>query len=199
MNLKRILALTLLFVLLATACSCGEKDTDAPRPSYDADGVYTGFSDIPENYNADMAIKDGCVVISHYTVSDTQPNVNTGYEHFEKFVQEAEQKKNSFVRVAHFINGIGYYTDLYYHDGKYLHFKFDDKSGPSNGESYMYLRRLDSEENKNHCLYVLTDSIDLTYSDVMQQKFSGSILPSSISRDPPHKPYLWLGFTTYFN
>ena len=196
MNLKRILALTLLFVLLAAACSCGKKDTDGPRPSYDSDGVYTCFSDIPENYNADMAIKDGCVVID--TV-EHEERIATGYEHFEKFIQEAEQKKNSFVRVAHFIDGIGYYTDLYYHDGKYLHFKFDDKSVPSNGESYMYLRRLDSEENKKHCLYVLTDSIDLTYSDVMKQKFSSSILPSSISSDPPHKPYLWLGFTTYFN
>ena len=95
MNLKRILALTLLFILLTAVCSCGEKGTGAPRPSYDSEGVYAGFSDIPENYNADMAIKDGCVVISHYTVSDTQPNVNTGYEHFEKFIQEAEQKKNA--------------------------------------------------------------------------------------------------------
>ena len=191
MNLKRILALTLLFVLLATAYSCGEKDTDGPRPLYDSEGVYTGFSDIPENYNADMAIKDGCVVISHYTVSDTQPNVNTGYEHFEKFIQEAEQKKNSFVRVAHFINGIGYYTDLYYHNGKYIHFKLDEY-GISEGKSFLYLRRLDSEHNKEHCYYVLTDSLELTYHDV-----SWSYLASDRST-VTKIPFLWLGFTTYY-
>ena len=192
MNLKRILTLTLLFVVLATACSCGVKDASIPSPQYDADGVYAGFSDIPENYNADMAIKDGCVVISHYTVSDTQPQIATGYKHFEQFMESAQNGQDCFVRAAHFIDGIGYYTDLYYHDGKYIHFKYDEY-GISEGKSFTYLRRLESEYSKGHCYYVLTDSLELAYHDVSWSYLASN--PSTVTKIP----FVWLGFTTYYN
>ena len=192
MNLKRILALTLSFILLAAVCSCGAKDASIPSPQSDAYGVYTGFSDIPENYTADRAIKDGCVVISHDSVSDTQPQIATGYKHFEQFMESAQNGQDCFVRAAHFIDGVGYYTDLYYHDGKYIYFKLDEY-GISEGKSFLYLRRLESEYSEGSYYYVLTDSLELTYHDVQWSYLASN--PSTVTKIP----FVWLGFTTYFN
>ena len=192
MNLKRILALTLSFILIAAACSCGAKDAPTPLPQYSADGVYAGFSNIPENYNSDMAIKDGCVVIEHDSLSDTQPRVTAGYRHFEKFIKTAQDGQDCFVRVAHFIGSRGTYTDLYYHNGKYAYFKWDEL-GVSEGKSFLYLRRLESAIDKDQYFYVLTDSMELTYHDV-----SWSYLASDAST-VTKIPFVWLGFAIYFN
>ena len=106
--------------------------------------------------------------------------------------EEAEQKKNSFVRVAHFIGSRGTYTDLYYHNGKYAYFKWDEL-GISEGKSFLYLRRLESAIDKNQYFYVLTDSMELTYHDV-----SWSYLASDAST-VTKIPFVWLGFAIYFN
>lgn len=187
---KRMLALTALFLLLAGMLfSCSKRDVSI---SYGEDGSYTGFSDIPSAYTAADAIRDGCLVID--TLRGTSEAA--GYENWQRFFARAESGENAFLRVAHFIDGIGYYQDLYYCNGRYTIFDFNE-FGISEGESYRYLRRLDgyagpASAPKQDCYYVLTDSMALTYRDV-----SWSFLSSS-SDSVTTIPYEWLGFMIYF-
>ena len=85
------------------------------------------------------------------------------------------------MRVAHFIDGVGYYHDLYYRDGKYVIFDYNE-NGVSKAEIYSYLRRLDgyagpSYDLKEDCIYVLTDSMELTYEEVSRSFYSSVLSP----------------------
>ena len=198
-SISILLSFVLLAALLVGCSPAGSRPVDIP---YAKDGGYLGFSDIPDGYTAADAIADGCLVIdttnklNQYmaTVTDTQETA--GYEHWAAFTDTASRGEDAFIRVAHFIDGVGYYSDLYYLDGKYTIFDLNEY-GVSEGESFKYLRRLDGmagppNDRKEACFYVLTDSLELTYDDV-----SWSHLASDLST-VTDIPYVWLGFMIYF-
>ena len=188
---QRALALTALLLLLSTVLfACGKSEVSI---SYAEDGSYTGFSDIPTTYTAADAIDDGCLVID---TAKGKTEQTAGYEHWESFLAKAKSGKDAFLRVAHFIDGIGYYRDLYYCDDRYTIFDCNE-FGISEGKSYQHLRRLDgyagpASAPKPDCFYVLTDSMLLTYQDV-----SWSFLSSS-TYSVTTTPFEWLGFMTHF-
>lgn len=197
---KRMLALTALLLLLATMLfACNKTDVSI---SYGEDGSYTGFSNIPSTYTAAGAIDDGCLVIdtiqgtNEHGATITEECETAGYENWQSFLAKTESGEDAFLRVAHFIDGIGYYCDLYYCDGKYTIFDFNEY-GISKGATFQYLRRLDgyagpASAPKQDCFYVLTDSKELTYQDVNWSFLSSDF--SSITTIP----FKWLGFMIYF-
>ena len=159
-------------------------DDIALTPVYNSHGEYIGFNDIPSQYSAEDAIADGCLVID---INGGITNAK-GYEHFLTFVETSGQGENAFLRVANYADGLDYYQDLYYCDGKYIIFSFYG-SGVFK-ECYSYLRCLNSDP---YDFYVLTDSMELTYSDVLSV-----VLSSDSSRWKELPPYTWLSFTIYF-
>lgn len=197
---KRMLALTVLSLLLATMLfACNKTDVRIP---YGTDGSYTGFSDIPSTYTAEDAINDGCLVIdivrgtNEYGATVTKECETAGYENWQSFLAKSESGEYAFLRVAHFIDGIGYYHDLFYCNGRYTVFNFNEL-GISEGESYRYLRRLDGYTGSasapvQHCYYVLTDSQELTYQEVSRSFFSSDVSLNTTV------PFEWLGFMVYF-
>ena len=202
--MKKIIAIILTAIMTLSLFSCSEREEKGENIeiSYN-DGKYSGFSDIPENYTVDDAIDDGCLVIetldgdtNAYGVQMSKTGRTEGYEHWVSFLEKSQNGEDAFLRVAHFIRGTGYYQDLYYSDGKYTIFDFNEY-GISEGESYSLLRRLDGMtgpvgNQKEAHYYVLTDSTELTYHDV-----SWSYLSSSISTITDI-PFEWLGFMIYF-
>lgn len=200
MKIQKKLVLTAVFVLLTmTICSCRENEMSI---SNDKNGNYTGFSDIPENYTASNAADDGCLVIdttqglNEYGATITEKLETAGYENWQSFLEKVESGKDAFLRVAHFIDGIGYYHDLYYCDGKYTIFDFNEY-GISKGTTFQYLRRLDgysgpASDPKADCYYVLTDSMILSYEDVQWSFFSSDLT------NVTDIPFKWLGFMIYF-
>ena len=202
---KKIFVIALLAILTLSLLACSEKEEKGEQSgiAYN-DGVYSGFSDIPENYTVEAAIDDGCLVVE---TLDDGTNANgielyktgrtEGYEHWVSFLEKSQSGKDAFLRVAHFICGTGYYYDLYYTDGKYTIFELNEY-GISDGESYSLLRRLEGTSGtvsyqRDAHLYVLTDSTELTYKDV-----TWSFLSSSIST-VTDIPFEWLMFMNYFN
>ena len=195
-----MLAWTVLLLLIATMLfACSKTDMSI---SYGEDGSYTGFSNIPLTYTAADAIDDGCLVIdiikgtNAYGVSVTEACETAGYEHWKRFLAKTKSGEDAFLRVAQFIDGIGYYHDLYYCNGKYTIFDLNEY-GISDGKNYRYLRRLDgyagpASDPKEDSVYVLTDSMELTYRDVNWSFLSSTI--SSITTIP----FEWLGFMIYF-
>ena len=199
--IQAISVILIVFAVLALA-SCGKAPTVHADITYDKNGVYTGFSDIPEDYDAKKAAKDGCLTIDILR----EPNVHGvlvsketetfGYERREEFLSAAEKDEDAFLRVAQFIDGTGYYHDLYYCDGTYTIFDLNEH-GISDGETFRYLRRLEGttgpiSDPKDDYLYVLTDSKRLTHHAVMWSYLS------SDSRTVTTIPFVWLGFMGYF-
>ena len=201
---KKLFIVALMTVMIMSLFSCSDKDEKGTEIdiAYN-EGVYSGFSDIPENYTVDDAIDDCCLVIETlddgtnvHGVQMSKTGRTEGYEHWRSFLEKSERGEDAFLRVAHFIRGTGYYHDLYYSDGKYTIFDYNEY-GISEGESYSLLRRLDGMagpvgNQKEAHYYVLTDSTELTYHDV-----SWSYLSSSIST-VTDIPFEWLGFMIYF-
>ena len=198
--MKRLIAIILILVLASGMASCASwKETNKP-PTYDDEGNYLGFSDIAEGYTAENAAEDGCLVIDNtnskneYGATIIEKSSLYGYEQWERFVERAEDGADAFLRVAHFIDGVGYYSDLYYFEGKYILFQ-NNELGIYKDCEYKHLRYLEStvgDPPRRSYYYVLTDSLELTYYDVSRTIFASS---AAMASDIPFK---WVGFTTFF-
>ena len=178
----------LMFALLLILVSCGQNPADTITLPVDADGIYTGFADIPSDLTADDAAKQGWYVIEESTLI-------SGTEAWQEFLATSEDGKNAFLRVAHFIGEEFFYTDLYHIDGMY-YFCLNNNGDIAPLGKYTYLRALTDlwgNPKKEHTLYVLTDSLELTHHDVTWSWLSSSIY------NVTDIPFYWLGFTTYLN
>ena len=198
---KAVLAgLLALLCLLVCACDKPEPVRLTRTPQFDEDGVYTGFSDIPDGYTAEQALTDGCLLIditqepNEHGVDVEKSRRTGGYEYWRAFEASAEANIDAFLRIAYFIDGVGYYHDLYYSAGKYRMFDLNEY-GISGGKEFKYLRRLDGvvgPQKKEDCYYVLTDSLELTYRDVEWSYVSSNL--ETVTKIP----FKWLGFMIYF-
>ena len=108
----------LIFALLFLLTACGQDTAEITLP-VDADGIYTGFADIPSDLTASDAAKRGWYVIEEGTLI-------TGTEAWQEFLATSEKGDDAFLRVAHFIEGESFYTDLYHIDGMYYFCKNDN-------------------------------------------------------------------------
>ncbi len=196
-NIARLLTIVALITVLLP--SCEKKPAPILIADPDLTSTYTGFSDIPNDYTADDAIKDGCLVIdteqepNKYGAMVTKSRQTAGYEHWLAFLASAENGDDAFLRIAHFIDGVGYYRDLYHTDGRYKIYNYDEY-GVSGGAPFKYLRKLDGVENgKETSFYVLTDSTKLTFHDVRWKYISSNL------ETVTDIPFVWLTFMVYFD
>lgn len=193
--MKKCIKILLTIFILSLLCACQGEVPSRLAPDYDADGVYSGFSDIPEDYTVEDAQADSLIVIDSSLDTDRESQA-VGFEHWETFQAAVANGENAFLRVAHFVDGVGYYHDLYFCDGKYTMFESSPEYGITQNGPYTYLRKLEYEGDREflqgHCYYVLTDSLELTYYDV-EWRFVSSDLTSVTDI-----PFEWLGFTAYF-
>ena len=178
----------LIFALLFLLTACGQDPADKITLPVDADGAYTGFADIPSDLTSADAVKQGWYVIEDSTLL-------SGTEAWQEFLATSEDGKDAFLRVAHFIGEEFFYTDLYHVDETY-YFCLNNNGDITPLGKYTYLRALTDlwgNPKKEHTLYVLTDSLELTHHDVTWSHLSSSIY------NVTDIPFYWLGFTTYLN
>lgn len=184
--------LILLAALLLTACGCVGEKIEIP---YTEDGEYAGFADLPAEYTPEDAERDGCyVVVSALDPNDKENDLGlvAGGEVWEKFYEDSQNGEDSYMRVAHFVDGKPYYTDLYCVDGEYLMFDLNDELGLRAYAPQKYLLELKEEINGREArMYVLTNETEITYRDVEREFVSSSVYFD-------HKQFFWLGFTTYY-
>lgn len=145
----------------------------ADTPSYqkkalhftlDENGKYAGFPSDAQNYTPEQADSDGCYVITE----DGSPYREDSYRIWETFIQEAEGGKETCMREVFFLENEVVFTDLFFHEGTYH--KFSSDSSNKADRPYRYLRKLTGKlhgQEKEGVQYVLTDSLALTYQDVM--------------------------------
>ena len=194
------MALFLAAMMILTACGkAGQNEKQVKIPTYDEKGNYTGFSDIAEDSTTDKALARGCYVVDG-------GKLYGGKEAWENFVAAAEAGENAYLRVATLIypdeidmNSTGgeptmYYDDLYYYEGKYYYFCYNGADDIRADGPYIYLRELTGVSGnpaKERTMYVLTDSLELTYDDVEWRFLSSNLDTITKTR------FRWLGFTIY--
>ncbi len=176
----------IIFAFSFFGCASAETYKNIKVPTFDENGVYSGFADIKEGYDAEDAESEGTYVIKDSTLA-------CGRDVWEKFLKDSSEGKNSFMRIVHFIGDEPYFTDLYYTDGIYQTFQKNIERGIEHGKEFTMLRKLEAEKGRPSHYYVLTSSSELSHSEV-QYCFVGSSL-SKMTKIP----FEWLGFTVYLN
>ena len=167
--MKKFLCLMLcaIFVLCAFGCNKGtdmEKETEAETKvlEYDGKSAYKGFENIPEEYTAEQAVKDGCLVIEISSEDNGKAKVS-GSEVWYTFLSKAKNNEECTMRAAYFIDGKASYEDLYFSESRYFVFAKND-NGIYKKSDFTMVRLLEKEDGTD-AFYVLTDSEKLTYED----------------------------------
>lgn len=159
----------------------------------DREKRYTGFDNLPGKYTPEQAVADGCFVVVGGKDVNVRSFLYGGAERWQEFLDTSERGKDASLRVVFFLDGTPYYNDLFFVKGAYRHFDSELKAWD---RPYRYLRALsgwDGNPSREVTMYVLTDSMELTYGDVRQYFISSSTLNRTSI------PFVWLGFTTYLN
>ena len=168
--MKRIIAIMLCALALFALAGCNKEKKTEYMPHYDEAGVYDGFDGISENYSADKAIADGCLVVE---VADDNAAEVSGTEVWHGFLSSAlEREESAFLRIVYYVDGTVTCEDLYFADGRYMMFSLTDGEVTKKAD-FTELRMLENEDATD-AFYVLTDSTDLTYEDAVDQLASSS-------------------------
>lgn len=125
-------------------------------------GVYQGFDDVPEDYTAEQAKRDGCVVYRDTKLVD-------GGEYWEQFLQSAEKKEPAKVRIMYqFGREKEWFLEDLFYDGK--NFRVILSKDPE-VHDYEYKYLLDLEGRMDQAVkpiryVVLTNDKDLSFQNV---------------------------------
>ncbi len=171
--MKKILCSVLCLIFALSAFGCAKTNTDNNTPAkdteaetsilaYDGKGNYAGFDNIPEGYSAEQAVADGCLVVDVTSEENGKAKVS-GSEVWYTFLSKAKNGEETAMRAAYFIDGKATYEDLYFSDGRYTVFAYND-NGVYKKSDFTMIRLLEKADGTD-AFYVLTDSEKLTYED----------------------------------
>jgi len=180
------------FVIWLSACialllaGCGAQ-ADGLALTFDENGNYTGFEDLPKGVNAADFEKAGWVVRQGV---ETTANA----EVWERFVEAAGQGEDASVRIVSLYTedpDTAYYIDLFYSGGSY--YLFDNTAEEQTKEPYQYLLTLEEQfgnPKKNTAVVVLTNDSKLTFDDVIGSMISSDM--DYIRSVPPYRLVMFL-------
>lgn len=182
-----------LMLLMGVLCGCGQKKVPSTQiPAVGIDVVYEGFDSAKDYQDPEKALQDGYYVVVCNDKEDSD-SLYGGAEYWNEFLEDSEQGREAFLRIASFIDGKFYESHLIYSDGYYYYFHAEQEDLTC--RPYQYLRKLtgrDGIPKKDVTWFVLTDSLELTYEQAALRFYSSSL--EEIKSIPD---YQWLGFTIY--
>ena len=140
--------------------------------SFDENGYYTGFSDIPSNYTIEEAKSDG-----YFTTQGLGDVVNQ--DEWDRFVNDSSNKKDASIRMVRFFKesiDSPYFLDLFYKDGHYYAFNSSEENQEKN--PFLYLLTLEGKFGnplRDTGVILLTDDNTLTFDMVMKSALSSDM------------------------
>lgn len=169
--MKRTVTFICILMLFAlSGCSGSAGQIILPT---DAQGIYTGFSDVPESCTIEEAGKLG-----YYATLDLEDSKNR--DAWNKFVRNAQSGQDAYIRLAQFYSdneeNKPFYLDLYHQNGSY--YLFDESAGKQKPEPYPYmltLRGTDGIPPKENSAVVLSQDDTLTFTEVMKSLYSSTV------------------------
>lgn len=172
--MKRVLVIMIAFVYITVffvGCNKSKNIDTVLSFSFDTNGNYAGFSDLPSNYTIKNAEDDGC-----YVKKDLE--VISNDDLWNKFYEASLRNENASIRVAMFYtedNDGPYFNELYYKDGYY--YLFDSRGEDQNKNPFSYLLTLEGQIGnplKDSGVIVLTNDDSLTFNMVWRVMISSS-------------------------
>lgn len=190
--MKKVCLLIAFIILFILPYGCSSQQ-HKPIFKLDKSGNYTGFLNLPTDYTPEEALEDGCFVVVEDSETD-RTKLYGGKEHWKAFLKASTKGEDVALRVVSFLSEGIFYDDLFYCNGYYHHFYHDRNSLSDNSPDtpYLYLRELTGKlgiQSKDYTIYVLTNSLELTYKDVIGT-FASSSMEVIRKRD-----FDWLYFT----
>lgn len=183
--MKKVIWIILILVFmtaLISGCNKSNNKDYTLKFSFDQNGNYTGFSNLPDKYTIQAAKNDG-----YFVTQDSKVVGNNNV--WDNFVNASLSKENTGIRIVQFnkesVEG-PYFLDLFYNDGYY--YMFDSSSKSQVKQPYLYLRTLEGKFGnplKNSGAIVLTNDNALTFDMVMKAMLSSNI--DYIKSIPAHK------------
>ncbi|MCD6322027.1 MAG: hypothetical protein J7L77_03265, partial [Clostridiales bacterium] len=164
----------LIIIVLALACfvsllvACSGNSNAQLDFSFDTNGSYTGFDNLPDTYSEKEAENDGCLIRHGIEIESNQ-------KVWDAFVKTADKGKEASVRMAYFSDDIDYpyIIDIFYTDGYYYH--FDHSADSNKKQPYKYLLTLEGKFGspvRDSGIIILTDDNALTFDTVMKSMYS---------------------------
>ncbi len=173
--MRKITLLIMMFVYIAVlilGCSKTKNDDASLNFSFDKNGNYTGFSDLPLDYTIEAAKNDGYFVTQN---SEVIANKHV----WDNFVDASLRRENTGIRMVNFYpeyTDSPYFLDLFYDDGYY--YLFDSSSENQQKQPYSYLLTLEGQfgnPSKASGVIVLTNDDVLTFDKVMSVMISSNM------------------------
>ena len=139
-----------------------------------------------ETLSIQTAIENGYYVIDDGTLLN-------GEKEWGAFLDKAAAGESAEINIAHFLDSGTYLETIFYENGEYSLYKCNPETGYTKG-SFKYLRPLmgyDGIPRKEATMYVLTDSLLLTFHDVWWSFLSSN------TETVTKIPFVWVGAATY--
>lgn len=161
---------TAIVIILLLLSGCVKTSVTTLAFEFDSDGKYLGFENLPTEYTAEQAEKDGCYVVE----MDTETVY--GEQAWKDFVKNALNGKDVSIRIVKIYDDKTFFRDLFYIDGYYR--IFDSSSEDLQDYKFKYLLTLEGtlpNAARSGKVTILTDDKDLTYDDIMWQFLSSTL------------------------
>lgn len=172
---KYIAVFFTIICIIGLLTSCGKNHDETIEFSFDDNGNYTGFSNLPMNYTVEDAKED-----EYYVKQDSKDIANR--ELWDNFIKDALKGKNTSIRIVNFYTEtedditVYYFSDLFFNDSYY--YLFDSSSENQEKQSYKYLLMLEGKFGnplRDSWVVVLTNDNTLTFNDVMKSLVSSNM------------------------
>lgn len=171
---KIILLIWVLFCIAVLIFSFSKtKDNDnLLNFSFDENGNYLGFPDLPLNYTIEDAKSDG-----YFVTQDLE--VISNKDVWDNFVKTSLHGENTSIRIVKFYTestGSPFFLDLFYEDGYY--YLFDSSTENQKKQPYLYLLTLEGKFGnpvRDSGVILLTNDDTLTFGTVMKVLISSNI------------------------
>ena len=165
-----VLACVLTLSFLLTACKNKEDDWTVLGSVPETGGTPTEvfkFTELPEVYTPEQALKDGCLVLQ-WDEGATTPRVR-GIDYWEKFLEVSRAKEKISLRIVYFNASHHWFSDLYYSNDQYSLYTRDtyveNQIGP-----FKYFTEISGEDiysGESVNCFILTDDPSLSSEQVL--------------------------------
>ncbi len=161
-----------LFIAVSIVLSGCAANTNQTLPmTFDANGDYLGFQNLPTSYSSEQAAADGTVFMENL-------QMKSGAEIWADFQAETAAGAVDSIRIVNSNDDQLWFLDVFHFSDGYRVFYSD--STDLKDQSYKYLRVLTGtlpNAVKPGTVTVLTDDLNLTYEDVMWTFLSSQYTP----------------------
>lgn len=193
---KLSLILVLLLILSTLLSGCKDKEEESwsvVEPELGGTPTETfRFTELPEVYTPEQALRDGCLVLQ-WEEGSTTPRVR-GIDYWEHFLEVSRAKEKISLRVVYFNSTHHWFSDLYYSHDVYSLYTRDTYSENQIGP-FKYLTEITGEDvnGKPVDYFILTDDAELGAEQVLSLNHICDIEAER------NVTFTIVDFTTYFN